>query len=142
MDIISYILSKKYTDNTVDGLGGIKGAPCTVKSVVDIDGGKRITLEWESNSGVKQTQSFDIMDGEDGANTVRWTQIQQSGTKIAEININGVSTNIYSPTGGSGTSNVWVGTQEEYESATIEDGTLVVIIDDETDITFAESEVF
>ena len=100
MDIISYILSKKYTDNTVDGLGGIKGAPCTVKSVVDIDGGKRITLEWESNSGVKQTQSFDIMDGEDGANTVEWSQIQQSGTKIAEININGVSTNVYAPTGG------------------------------------------
>ena len=100
MDIISYILSRKYTDNTVDGLGGIKGAPCTVKSVVDIDGGKRITLEWESNSGVKQTQSFDIMDGEDGANTVEWSQIQQSGTKIAEININGVSTNVYAPTGG------------------------------------------
>lgn len=102
MDIISYILSKKYTDNTVDGLGGIKGAPCTVKSVVDIDGGKRITLEWESNSGVKQTQSFDIMDGEDGANVVEWSQIQQSGTKIAEININGVSTDVYAPTDGGG----------------------------------------
>lgn len=116
MDIISYILSKKYTDNTVDGLGGIKGAPCTVKSVVDIDGGKRITLEWESNSGVKQTQSFDIMDGEDGANTVEWSQIQQSGTKIAEININGVSTDVYAPTGGGGSANIVNCTQAEYDA--------------------------
>lgn len=116
MDIISYILSKKYTDNTVDGLGAIKGAPCTVKSVVDIDGGKRITLEWESNSGVKQTQSFDIMDGEDGANTVEWSQIQQSGTKIAEININGVSTDVYAPTGGGGSANIVNCTQAEYDA--------------------------
>lgn len=98
MDIISYILSKKYTDNTVDGLGAIKGAPCTVKSIEDITGGKRITLEWEGTSGTKQTQSFDIMDGEDGANIVEWSQIQQNGTKIAEININGVLTDVYAPT--------------------------------------------
>lgn len=43
--------------------------------------------------------------------------------------------------GGSG-SNVWIGTQAEYESATIEDGTLVAITDDEVDIVQAESEVF
>lgn len=66
MDVVTYILARKYTDNTVDGLGAIKGAPCTVKSIVDIDGGKRITLEWEGMSGTKQTQSFDIKDGVDG----------------------------------------------------------------------------
>ena len=66
MDIVSYILSKKYTDQTADAMGSLKGAPCTVKSVTDITGGKRITLEWEGNSGNKETQSFDIMDGEDG----------------------------------------------------------------------------
>lgn len=66
MDIVSYILSKKYTDQTADAMGALKGAPCTVKSVTDITGGKRITLEWEGNSGNKETQSFDIMDGEDG----------------------------------------------------------------------------
>lgn len=66
MDIVSYLLSKKFTEKTVDGLGAIKGAPCTVKSIVDITGGKRITLEWEGNSGEKQTQSFDIMNGVDG----------------------------------------------------------------------------
>ena len=111
MDIISYILAKKYTDNTVDGMGALKGAPCTVKSIENITGGKRITLEWESNSGVKQTQSFDVIDGKDGANVVEWSQIQQSGTKIAEININGVSTDIYSPDGG-GSSNVITGTTD------------------------------
>jgi len=66
MDIVSYILSRKYTQKTVEGLGAIKGSPCTVESIVDITGGKRITLGWEGTSGTKQTQSFDIMDGVDG----------------------------------------------------------------------------
>lgn len=44
--------------------------------------------------------------------------------------------------GGGGGSNVWIGTQAEYESATIADGTLVAITDDEVDIVQAESEVF
>ena len=101
MDIVSYILSKKYTDQTVDGLGAIKGAPCTVQSIVDITDGKRVTLAWESNSGVEQTQSFDIMNGEDG-DTIEWNQIQRSGTKIAEVVINGSTTNVYAPNGGGG----------------------------------------
>ena len=32
--------------------------------------------------------------------TVSWSQIQQSGTKIAEITINGSTTDVYAPTGG------------------------------------------
>ena len=32
--IIAYILSKKYVDNSLIGIGAIKGAPCQVESIV------------------------------------------------------------------------------------------------------------
>lgn len=37
-----------------------------------------------------------------GGSTVTWTQIQATGTKIAEIDINGTSTDVYAPSGGGG----------------------------------------
>ena len=50
--------------------------------------------------------NMDIIDanlgGGGGGDTVTWTQIQATGTKIAEIDINGTSTDVYAPTGGGG----------------------------------------
>lgn len=66
MDIVTLLMARKYTDDTADGMGAVKGAPCTVSSISDITGGKRITLSWKSNSGTVQTQNFDIMNGADG----------------------------------------------------------------------------
>ena len=40
--------------------------------------------------------------GGGSGDSVTWTQTQASGTKIAEIDINGVSQNVYAPEGGSG----------------------------------------
>lgn len=40
--------------------------------------------------------------GGGGGDSVSWTQIQSTGTKIAEIAINGTSTNVYAPNGGGG----------------------------------------
>lgn len=37
-----------------------------------------------------------------GGDSVSWNQIQASGTKIAEIDINGVTTDVYAPSGGGG----------------------------------------
>lgn len=37
--------------------------------------------------------------GGSGGDSVAWTQIEQSGTKIAEIEINGVTTDVYAPQG-------------------------------------------
>lgn len=37
-----------------------------------------------------------------GGDSVEWTQIQASGTKIAEIEINGTSQDVYAPNGGGG----------------------------------------
>ena len=37
-----------------------------------------------------------------GGDSVSWTQLQASGTKIAEIDINGTTQDVYAPTGGGG----------------------------------------
>ena len=50
------------------------------------------------NSTTHKWENADESGG--GGSTVAWTQIQQTGTKIAEIDINGTTTDVYAPTGG------------------------------------------
>ena len=64
--IIAYILSKKYTNNTVIGMGAIKGAACQVQSINKVGKTTTVTLKWEDNVGGIHTQAFDIEDGLDG----------------------------------------------------------------------------
>lgn len=42
--------------------------------------------------------NMDILDGGGGGDSVSWNQIQLSGDKIAEIDINGTTTDVNSPT--------------------------------------------
>lgn len=61
--------------------------------------------------------NMDIIDanlggGGGGGDTVSWTQIQTGGTKIAEIDINGVSQNVYAPSGGGGGSHTYSTTEQ------------------------------
>ena len=61
-----------------------------------------------SYNGTWQYNKIAIGSGGGGGSQVAWTQIQQSGTQIAKITIDGVETNIFAPTsgGGSGITNV------------------------------------
>ena len=43
---------------------------------------------------------YNIPSGGGSGDSVSWTQLTQSGTKIAEIDINGTSTDVYAPTSG------------------------------------------
>ena len=63
LSAVTYALCKKYTDKSLDGIGALKGAPCTVQSVVKTDGRSVVTLEWQSNSGVIQTSKVYVNDG-------------------------------------------------------------------------------
>lgn len=61
--------------------------------------------------------------GGGGGGSVQWTQIQTTGTKIAEIEINGVSQDVYAPSGGgsAGTGAGWANSniyREEITSIT------------------------
>lgn len=68
LNTTTYVLSKGYTKNTADSLGAVKGAPATIKSITEIDGGHRITFEWTGTSGTKQTSTLDVMNGINGTN--------------------------------------------------------------------------
>ena len=67
MDLITYALAKKYTDETVGGGGTIKGKNCTISDISPITGGNRVTFAWELDDGTTQTSTLDVMDGTQGA---------------------------------------------------------------------------
>lgn len=45
LSAVTYALSKRYTNETAAQFGGLKGAPCKVKSVVKENGQNIITLQ-------------------------------------------------------------------------------------------------
>ena len=63
MDVVSYSLSRKYTNDTVIGLGALKGANCTIKSIVHQDGINTVTFEWTGTDGTVQTSQMIVYDG-------------------------------------------------------------------------------
>lgn len=64
---ITKAVVEKYVRDTLDGMGALKGAPCTIKSITDITGGKRVTYEWKDNENVSHTATMDVMNGAKGA---------------------------------------------------------------------------
>lgn len=64
MDIVTLAAAKKYTKETAEGFGAIKGQDgvSPTISVEDIDGGHRVTIQ--DKDGAK---SFEVLDG-DGEN--------------------------------------------------------------------------
>lgn len=150
--LTSLAASKSYTNESLDGMGALKGAACQITSITDIEGGHRINFLWLDNSEVEHIDHMDVMNGEkgdrgergskgdrgdtgsagfsptievtditnghrvtvtdqegsqsfdvlNGAKSVIVTQIQETGTKVAEITVDGQKTEIYAPEGGSG----------------------------------------
>lgn len=47
-------------------------------------------------------ENMNKLDQSGGGSSVSWNQIQQSGTKIAEVTINGTTQDVYAPSGGGG----------------------------------------
>ncbi len=63
LSVVTYALSKKYTDETAIQFGGLKGAPCKVKSVRKEHGQNIITLQQQNDDGdVRETEVY-INDG-------------------------------------------------------------------------------
>lgn len=63
MDIITLALSKKYTEDTVIGLGALKGANCTIKDIEKKDGQNIVTFEWTGTDGTKKETKMYVDDG-------------------------------------------------------------------------------
>ena len=92
MDILTYSLSKKYTEETVVGLGALKGAPCTIKSIVETDIGNVVTFKWTGIDGTEQTASMtakhgsSITDIEIDKDTGRLVCTMSDGTTVVSKN--------------------------------------------------------
>jgi hypothetical protein len=115
MDVITLGLAKKYTSDTADGLGAVKGAPCTVKSVEETATGKIITLEWTGNSGAKETTTVELANGAKGEKGES-VSVVVNGTKYEPVN--GVITLPDYSTGGGGTQSFKYSSEKPTKNAT------------------------
>ena len=66
MDIVTLALAKAFTKKTVDGLGALKGANAVITSITKENGISTVTFEWTGTSGIKETDSIQVKDGENG----------------------------------------------------------------------------
>ena len=66
MDIVTYALSKKYTEKSLKGVGALKGAPCRVTAIEEVEGGNKITLSWTDIDGKTLSESLIVKNGEQG----------------------------------------------------------------------------
>ncbi len=102
MDVVTYALCKKYVADTAISLGAVKGAPCTIKKIEETPDKTAVvvTFEWTSSSvpPVKQTSQMTVKQG----TVTKVTPIITTGTKIAEIEVDGDKKEIYAPAGGGG----------------------------------------
>lgn len=66
-DLIILALSMKFTKQSLDGVGALKGAPCVVRSITDgADGTHTVTFEWTDENDVKHTSEMVVNDGPQG----------------------------------------------------------------------------
>ncbi len=85
LDLITLAAAKGYIGETADSLGAVKGAPATIKSITEIDGGHRVTFEWTGTSGTKQTSTLDVMNGVNGTDGQKGKQGESGKTPVKGI---------------------------------------------------------
>lgn len=67
----AYAISRKYTADTAEGMGAVKGKNCTVQNIQDIRDasgnliGHIIQFQWTEDDGTIQTAQMQLMDGKD-----------------------------------------------------------------------------
>ena len=67
MDIETYGALKTYVNQSLDGVGALKGKNCIIESIESITGGHRVTFQWTSDSGVVSRSTMDVMNGNTGS---------------------------------------------------------------------------
>ena len=65
-DAAAYAAAKKYVDETAQGLGAVKGSPCTIKSITESDEGSTIVFAWTGDDGVEHTETTFLPRGPQG----------------------------------------------------------------------------
>ena len=71
MDVVTYALSRKYTDNSIAGTSGVlAGKNCTIASITPVDGGNLVTFEWVADDSTTHTDTMFVQDGILGENDI------------------------------------------------------------------------
>lgn len=70
MDVVVLGMLKKYIQETLVGMGALKGAACQIKDITNADGSHTITFKWEDNDGESHESSFTVKDGINGTDGV------------------------------------------------------------------------
>ena len=64
MDIIDIVLSKKYTDKSLQGITDtLAGKNCTIKSAIKADGVTTVVFAWTADDGTEKTTTIQVNDG-------------------------------------------------------------------------------
>ncbi len=66
INVVTLAAAKAYTNKLADSLGAVKGAPCQIKSITEVDNGHEVTFSWVGTSGAEETSSFIIENGSAG----------------------------------------------------------------------------
>ena len=66
MDIVTLALARKYVEETAQGLGAVKGSPCTIKSITEGEDGSTVVFAWTGVDGVEQTSTTFLPRGPKG----------------------------------------------------------------------------
>ncbi len=81
MDASTYVLCQAYVRRTADGLGAVRGKPCTIQSIIETDEGNVVTFKWTGDSGAVQTTTMLVRNGGEGISVTNAT-INTSGHLI------------------------------------------------------------
>lgn len=63
IDIVTLALARKYTNDMANALGAVRGAPCTIESIVDDGEANTITFGWTANDGTHHTSTMTVKHG-------------------------------------------------------------------------------
>lgn len=75
MDILSYAAANKFTEQTVIGLGAIKGSAASVtKAEYDTDGNTILTFQWTASDGTVETKTATVKRGLRGLQGIQGIQ--------------------------------------------------------------------
>lgn len=81
--IIALNQAKKYTAESLNGLGALKGANCVIESIDTVPEGNRVTFSWTGTDGTIETSTMIVengIDGNDGTNGVGVSKIEKINT--------------------------------------------------------------
>lgn len=86
MDVVTYALSRKYTDNSIAGTSGVlAGKNCTIASITPVDGGNLVTFEWVADDSTTHTDTMFVKDGILGANDIAPTYDPTESYSVGDL---------------------------------------------------------